>query len=75
MKYDIIEGQWDSFINDNNEYDLIYLDPPFFTQRKHKMEKENGEVSFDDFWENLEEHQKLISMIIHLKVVHVQIDF
>ena len=39
MKYDIIHGEWDSFINDDNEYDLIYLDPPFFTQRKHKMDK------------------------------------
>ena len=40
MKNDIILGEWDLFINDDNEYDLIYLDPPFFTQRIHKMEKE-----------------------------------
>lgn len=56
MKYDIIQGEWDSFKEDDNLYDLIYLDPPFFTQRVHKMEKELGEVSFDDIWNNIDEY-------------------
>lgn len=56
MKYDIIHGEWDSFINDDNEYDLIYLDPPFFTQRKHKMDKNGEEVFFDDIWESEESY-------------------
>ena len=56
MKYDIIHGEWDSFINDDNEYDLIYLDPPFFTQRKHKMDKNGEEVFFDDIWESEENY-------------------
>jgi len=66
MTYDIINGEWDSFINDDNEYDLIYLDPPFFTQRKHKMDTENGEVSFDDFWENLEQYNQWLKNVVEV---------
>ena len=50
MKYVIIEGEWDSFKDDDVLYDLVYLDPPFFTQRTHKMDSDSGEVSFDDIW-------------------------
>jgi DNA modification methylase len=57
MKYDIIHGEWDSFINDDKLYDIIYLDPPFFTQRTHKMDKNGNEVSFDDIWTNLDEYK------------------
>ncbi len=56
MKYDIIYGEWDSFKNDDKKYDLIYLDPPFFTQRKHKMDKDGVEVYFDDIWESEENY-------------------
>ena len=56
IKYEIINGEWDSFKDDDNQYDLIYLDPPFFTQRKHKMEKDYGEVSFDDIWNDINEY-------------------
>jgi DNA modification methylase len=52
MTYDIIHGEWNNFTADTITYDLIYLDPPFFTQKTHKMEKEGGEVFFDDIWEN-----------------------
>ena len=54
MNYEIIQSEWDSFLNDGHEYDLVYLDPPFFTQRKHKMDKDGLEVYFDDFWESEE---------------------
>ena len=64
MEYNVILGEWDSFINDNNEYDLVYLDPPFFTQRKHKMEKDLKEVSFDDFWKNLEEYNVWLKNVV-----------
>lgn len=64
MKNDIILGEWDLFINDDNEYDLIYLDPPFFTQRIHKMEKEKGEVSFDDIWGNIEEYNSWLKNVV-----------
>jgi DNA modification methylase len=57
MKYEIIHGEWDSFLNDDKQYDLIYLDPPFFTQRVHKMDKDGDEVSFDDIWSNLNEYK------------------
>jgi DNA modification methylase len=66
MKYDIIFGEWNSFVNDENEYDLIYLDPPFFTQRTHKMEKENGEVSFDDIWKNVEEYNIWLKNVVEI---------
>lgn len=64
MKNDIILGEWNLFINDDNEYDLIYLDPPFFTQRIHKMEKEKGEVSFDDIWGNIEEYNSWLKNVV-----------
>jgi site-specific DNA-methyltransferase (adenine-specific)/adenine-specific DNA-methyltransferase len=64
MKYEIVLGEWDSFKNDKNEYDLIYLDPPFFTQRTHKMEKESGEVYFDDIWENLYEYNIWLKNVV-----------
>jgi adenine-specific DNA-methyltransferase len=56
MKYDVILGEWDSFKDDGNLYDLIYLDPPFFTQRRHKINDGETEVYFDDIWENIEEY-------------------
>jgi adenine-specific DNA-methyltransferase len=64
MKNDIIFGEWDSFIGDDNEYDLIYLDPPFFTQRTHKMEKEYGEVSFDDIWCDIDEYNGWLKNVV-----------
>jgi DNA modification methylase len=64
MKNDIIFGEWDSFIDDDNEYDLIYLDPPFFTQRTHKMEKEYGEVYFDDIWDNINEYNDWLKNVV-----------
>lgn len=37
---------------DENSVDLIYLDPPFFTERKHKLKTRDRskEFSFDDVW-------------------------
>ena len=42
---------------ESDSIDLIYLDPPFFTQRKHsqKNRKNTQEYSFEDVWENLED--------------------
>jgi site-specific DNA-methyltransferase (adenine-specific) len=36
--------------------DLIYLDPPFFTQRTHELKNKKGDktFSFNDEWENIE---------------------
>lgn len=39
--------------------DLIYLDPPFFTQKtqKQKTRDNEKEYSFDDKWENIDEYR------------------
>lgn len=54
--------------------DLIYLDPPFFTQRKHKLSnrQRTTEFSFDDIWEQESGyaaflHQRLLRMRSLLK--------
>ncbi len=42
--------------------DLIYLDPPFFTQKEHKLsDKENNSYSFDDKWESIHDYKTYIS--------------
>ena len=58
MNFDIIHGEWNSFKNDENLYDLIYLDPPFFTQRRHKItnHEDESEIFFDDIWKSEEEY-------------------
>ena len=37
---------------DRKSVDLIYLDPPFFTKRKHKLQnrERTKEFCFDDIW-------------------------
>lgn len=37
---------------DKKTFDLIYLDPPFFTEKKHKLKSRDrkNEFSFDDIW-------------------------
>src|SRR5574337_2214619 len=36
----------------DNEVHLIYLDPPFFTNRSHEYSSTQGRISFDDVWKN-----------------------
>jgi len=44
-----------------DEVDLIYLDPPFFTQRTHSLTSKKGEkYSFDDSWKNILEYKNYI---------------
>ena len=42
----------------NESVDVIYLDPPFFTQKTHTLQSRlNGETfSFEDKWDSLEEY-------------------
>ncbi|MDE0118805.1 MAG: site-specific DNA-methyltransferase [Bdellovibrionales bacterium] len=42
--------------------DLIYLDPPFFTQKTQKLKTRNNsiEYSFKDTWDNIKEYTKYI---------------
>ena len=48
--------------------DLIYLDPPFFTQTKHKLQNREGtkEFAFSDIWENNKEYAKFLYKRIFL---------
>lgn len=47
---------------DANDIDLVYFDPPFFTQKKHSLtNRENTKTyEFDDKYESLEEYLCLI---------------
>ena len=47
---------------DEESVDLIYLDPPFFTQKtlKQKTRDNEKEYSFDDKWENIDEYRLYI---------------
>jgi site-specific DNA-methyltransferase (adenine-specific) len=54
--------------------DLIYLDPPFFTERKHKLKnrQRTKEFSFDDIWKQESSyaefmHQRILKMRALLK--------
>lgn len=45
-----------------NSIDLVYLDPPFFTQREHKLsDKDNNSYSFEDNWNSISDYKSYIS--------------
>lgn len=45
-----------------NSVDLIYLDPPFFTDKKHKLKnrERTTEFSFGDIWESDKDYAKFL---------------
>ncbi len=46
---------------EQNSLDLIYLDPPFFTQKTQSLKnKENKEYSFEDTWNSILEYKNYI---------------
>lgn len=47
---------------ENESIDLIYLDPPFFTQKKQSLRTRDNskEYSFDDTWENINDYKNYI---------------
>lgn len=48
---------------DNDSVDLIYLDPPFFTQRTHKLSNKKGkEYFFEDNWESIFEYKEFLKI-------------
>ncbi len=49
-----------------NKVDLIYFDPPFFTQRKHSLtNKDNSKTyEFDDKYSSIEEYLALIENVL-----------
>lgn len=44
--------------------DLIYLDPPFFTQKRHRSRTRDGltEFAFDDVWHNQGDYSSFLSV-------------
>jgi site-specific DNA-methyltransferase (adenine-specific) len=44
------------------KFQIAYLDPPFFTQRNHKLKDRDGnnEFKFEDLWKNQNEYFKFI---------------
>jgi site-specific DNA-methyltransferase (adenine-specific) len=57
---------------DSNSVDLIYFDPPFFTQKKHSLvtRDESKKYEFSDSWESLDDYLNLIeSCLIECKRV------
>ena len=46
--------------------DIVYLDPPFFTQRKHaQLTRDNSkQFEFDDAWDSLSDYLKFIRAIL-----------
>jgi len=58
----------------DSSVDLVYLDPPFFTERKHKLKnrQRTKEFSFDDIWKQESSyaeflHQRILKMRALLK--------
>ncbi len=51
---------------EGNKIDLIYFDPPFFTQRKHSLSnKDNSKTyEFQDKYESLDEYLSLIENVL-----------
>lgn len=48
---------------DDDSIDLIYLDPPFFTQRTHKLSSKKGkEYFFEDNWESIFEYKEFLKI-------------
>lgn len=50
---------------ESESIDLIYLDPPFFTQRTQKLKsKDNKEYSFEDTWLDIDDYKQFIKLRI-----------
>ena len=49
---------------EDNSIDLIYLDPPFYTQKKQTLSKKQKEkvkkYEFGDSWDNIDEYLNYI---------------
>ncbi|MDR3306568.1 MAG: hypothetical protein LBS61_02715 [Endomicrobium sp.] len=50
----------------DNSADVIYLDPPFYTQKIHALKNRNDskEYSFNDVWENLDDYLTFIKQVL-----------
>lgn len=54
----------------DNSIDLVYLDPPFFTQKKHSLTSPNRKstYSFDDSWKSHKEYADFI----YLRLIEIK---
>lgn len=74
-KYSVIHSDCLDFLNlqSDESIDLIYLDPPFFTQKTQRLSNRRGkEYQFEDTWESLDSYlqymeKRLIEMHRTLK--------
>jgi adenine-specific DNA-methyltransferase len=51
----------------SKKFDLIYLDPPYETNRTFTVNSIDDETGFDDVWEDNKYHEWLDKLIKHLK--------
>lgn len=53
---------------EDSSIDLVYLDPPFFSQRSHALTKRDGsgEYKFSDNWRNIEEYIEFLRLRVGL---------
>jgi len=51
---------------ESNSVDLVYMDPPFFTQKEHSLLNRDNtmEYSFSDKWSNLDEYLNFIKEVL-----------
>jgi site-specific DNA-methyltransferase (adenine-specific) len=65
---DVILGDCFSILDDvsPNSVDLVYLDPPFFTQKQHSLTTRDGGqyYNFSDIWNDIEEYSEHIKVRI-----------
>jgi site-specific DNA-methyltransferase (adenine-specific) len=59
---------------ESDSIDMVYLDPPFFTQKEHSLKTRDNskEYKFTDKWDSIEEYIELISdsIILGTSLVH-----
>ena len=62
--YNIIQGDCLDIVQgmQQNSVNLIYLDPPFFTQKQHSLKTRDRqfEFSYDDLWESHQDYAKFL---------------
>lgn len=51
---------------EDNKVDLVYFDPPFFTQRKHSLSNRDSSKTyeFDDKYDSIEDYLQLIESVL-----------
>ena len=69
MKVDqILHGDAVASLKDlpDNSADLVYFDPPFFSQKSHTLSNKGAEktFTFDDCWDSLESYLNLIRSVL-----------